>query len=144
LAGQAIVLVLIATFALLGPRWPDPLASPLRIVGLMVAAVGCVLAASAGMRLGRSLTPLPKPREGGTLSDQGVYALVRHPMYGGVLLAAIGLSLVTSPAALIPTAVGFVFLELKSEREETWLVERYPEYRPYRRRVRWKFVPGIR
>jgi protein-S-isoprenylcysteine O-methyltransferase Ste14 len=59
-------------------------------------------------------------------------------------LAAIGLSLVTSPAALIPTAVGFVFLELKSEREETWLVERYPEYRPYRRRVRWKFVPGIR
>jgi protein-S-isoprenylcysteine O-methyltransferase Ste14 len=36
------------------------------------------------------------------------------------------------------------YLELKSRREERWLAERYPGYEAYRRRTRWKFVPGLR
>jgi protein-S-isoprenylcysteine O-methyltransferase Ste14 len=45
----------------------------------------------------------------------------------------------------LPAAVTLVaFFELKSRREEAWLVERYPGYPTYRDRVRWKFVPGIR
>lgn len=143
-AGQAVILGLIATCGFIGPPWPDPVASTLRIVGVIVGVAGCALAAAGGMRLGRSLTALPMPKDDASLSDRGVYGLVRHPMYGGVLLAAIGWSLVATPVALIPTALGVVFLELKSEREEALLVERYPDYRSYRQRVRWKFVPGIR
>jgi protein-S-isoprenylcysteine O-methyltransferase Ste14 len=48
------------------------------------------------------------------------------------------------PLALVPTAVAAVFLELKSRREEAWLAERYTEYDEYRRRVRWRFIPGVR
>ena len=72
-----------------------------------------------------------------------MYRFVRHPMYGGVIVMAVGWSLATSPLAL-PAALGLgVFLELKSRREEAWLQERYPGYEGYRRRTRWKFVPGV-
>jgi protein-S-isoprenylcysteine O-methyltransferase Ste14 len=57
---------------------------------------------------------------------------------------ALGWSLATRPLALAASVVLAGYLEVKSEREETWLVERYPGYPAYRDRVRWKFVPRIR
>jgi len=35
-----------------------------------------------------------------------------------------------------------VFFHLKSRREERWLVERYPEYADYQKRVK-KIIPFI-
>ena len=40
--------------------------------------------------LGAALTPLPYPEPDGGLVTDGVYARVRHPIYGGVILVAIG------------------------------------------------------
>ena len=73
----------------------------------------------------------------------GAYRLVRHPIYGGTLLVALGWSLLSSPLALFPTSLLALLLELKSRHEESMLVARFPEYEAYRRRVRWRFVPGI-
>jgi protein-S-isoprenylcysteine O-methyltransferase Ste14 len=39
--------------------------------------------------LGQNLTPLPHPRDEGQLVTTGVYGLVRHPMYGGVIYLAL-------------------------------------------------------
>jgi protein-S-isoprenylcysteine O-methyltransferase Ste14 len=65
-------------------------------------------------------------------------------MYGGVILMALGWGIATTPPALAAGLGLGLFLEHKSRREEDWLVGRYPAYPTYRRRVRWKFVPGIR
>jgi protein-S-isoprenylcysteine O-methyltransferase Ste14 len=73
-----------------------------------------------------------------------MYRIVRHPMYGGGLVLAFGWALASSPMAVAPVAALAVLFELKSRREEAWLVERYPDYPAYRRRTRWKFVPGLR
>jgi len=78
------------------------------------------------------------------MHEGGVYGFVRHPMYGGVILAVAGWSMVRTPLGLAAAALLTAFLDLKSRREEVWLVERYPRYDVYRRRVRWRFVPGIR
>jgi protein-S-isoprenylcysteine O-methyltransferase Ste14 len=73
----------------------------------------------------------------------GIYGVVRHPIYAGIILAAVGWGLVTaSPAALAVAAGIGVFFDLKSRREEAWLVEAYPAYDEYRRRVR-KLLPFI-
>ncbi len=50
--------------------------------------------------LGRQITPFPKPVEQGSVKRSGAYGLVRHPMYGGVLLLTLAWSLVSSPLAL--------------------------------------------
>ena len=68
---------------------------------------------------------------------------MRHPIYGGVILLALGWSLASSPVGLIPTALLVALLELKSRREEAWLVERYPEYETYRARTPHRFLPWL-
>jgi protein-S-isoprenylcysteine O-methyltransferase Ste14 len=95
------------------------------------------------VRLGRGLTPLPYPKDGAALLQAGPFGIVRHPMYSGGLVLALGWALcVQSWLTLGYVAVLFVFLDLKSRREERWLTERFPEYADYRRRVR-KLVPFI-
>src|SRR5207248_6516276 len=92
---------------------------------------------------GSSVTPLPRPRDLSTLRSTGIYARARHPVYGGLLVAALGLSLHRSPLVLAPTAVlAFVFW-LKSIREEAWLAERYQDYPAYRRATPRRFIPWI-
>jgi protein-S-isoprenylcysteine O-methyltransferase Ste14 len=59
------------------------------------------------------------------------------------MLVALGWSLMSSPLALVATAFLAILLELKSRREESMLLVRFPEYEAYRRRVRWRFVPGV-
>jgi len=39
--------------------------------------------------LGDSLTPLPYPKNNGQLVQTGVYSIARHPLYRGVILAAL-------------------------------------------------------
>jgi protein-S-isoprenylcysteine O-methyltransferase Ste14 len=125
------------------PSWSFPFPRACRVVGVLFLAVGGGLLLAGLLRLGRGLTPLPYPKEGGTLVQSGPFALVRHPMYGGGLVLALGWALWTrSWLALGYVVVLFVFLDLKSRREERWLTERFPEYADYRRRVR-KLVPFL-
>jgi protein-S-isoprenylcysteine O-methyltransferase Ste14 len=82
--------------------------------------------------------------EAARFHDRGAYGVVRHPIYGGLVLAAAGWSLIGSPLALVATAGLAVILELKSRLEESMLHAAYPEYASYRERVRWRFIPGVR
>jgi protein-S-isoprenylcysteine O-methyltransferase Ste14 len=129
--------------AALGPHWPAALEPALRICGYVIEAAGLALAIAARFALGRSFTVLPRPRRRGTLRRHGVYAHARHPIYGGLLLAGIGLALDRSGLVLLPTAVLAVVFLLKSMREEAWLTVRYPDYRDYRRATRRRFVPWL-
>ena len=96
-----------------------------------------------GCRSARPLTPMPKPKEGGELVEGGVYGIVRHPIYGGILLILFGGALATGRLARLGVAIGATgFFEAKARREEVWLVERYPSYRAYRLWVK-KFIPGL-
>jgi protein-S-isoprenylcysteine O-methyltransferase Ste14 len=82
--------------------------------------------------------------EKATLRTNGVYRFARHPIYGGSLLLALGFALLTSPVALLPAVLLGILFELKSRHEESFLMMRFPAYDSYRRRVRWRFIPGVR
>jgi protein-S-isoprenylcysteine O-methyltransferase Ste14 len=126
-----------------GPAWSND-ASWFRFgVGLVIAIAGGVLLVGGMVRLGHSLTPFPRPLERARLQVGGAYRLVRHPIYGGLILIALGWSLISSPLALAATIVLAIVLEIKSRLEESMLVRRYAEYDSYRLRVRWRFLPGI-
>jgi protein-S-isoprenylcysteine O-methyltransferase Ste14 len=74
----------------------------------------------------------------------GVYRLVRHPMYGGGLLFALGWTILfaTLPG-LLCTAVLAVFLDRKSRREERWLLETIRGYADYRRSTPRRLIPFV-
>ena len=133
----------VAMAGLLGSAVGDPARDVTVFLGMALIAIAGVVGLRAMSDLRGSFTPLPHPVEGGALVEQGVYATVRHPMYLAVVTGALGWSLLCgSPAALVATAVLFAFFDLKSRREEAWLVEAYPGYGAYRGRTR-RILPGL-
>jgi protein-S-isoprenylcysteine O-methyltransferase Ste14 len=137
-----LVAAMVATGAK-GRRWPST-SRGARMAAAGLSGLGGLYLFGGGVaRLGRQITPFPKPVEQGSLKSTGAYGLVRHPMYGGVLLMTLGWSLASSPLALAPWTVAAVFLNAKRRREEAWLVEEYPDYEEYRTSVRHSLVPYV-
>jgi protein-S-isoprenylcysteine O-methyltransferase Ste14 len=105
----------------------------------MIGLVGAVLIGSgiAELRAAHALSVLPEPRPDGTLAQRGAYRLVRHPIYGGLILATTGLTVVTPwIGTLVAAALLAVVLDLKRRREEAWLAERFTGYAAYRARTK--------
>jgi protein-S-isoprenylcysteine O-methyltransferase Ste14 len=110
--------------------------------GVLIVA-GLVLAVRGAMDLREAFTPLPRPRAGSQLVETGVFALVRHPVYGGIVIAALGWGLFTaSPIAIGLSFVLLAFFRLKSAREEAWLADAYPGYDAYRARTK-RLIPFL-
>lgn len=139
-------------FALIGfgPRsWlgapvpSEPLATFLRWTGFALMLIGMALSVAGLLAIRRSLTALPYPTDNAKLVRSGSYAIVRHPIYTGLTLGAIGWALYwTSLLVLLYAAALFVLFDVKSRREERWLVERFPEYETYQRSVK-KLIPWV-
>jgi protein-S-isoprenylcysteine O-methyltransferase Ste14 len=126
-----------------GGAWSQEARSITTLAGGLLGIAGLALAALGLVELRSSLTALPHPRDGAELVETGVYAHVRHPIYGGLVIGATGWSLLTaSPAALLMTAVLLAFFRLKSGREEAWLRERYVGYEAYAARTR-RIIPYV-
>jgi protein-S-isoprenylcysteine O-methyltransferase Ste14 len=104
-------------------------------LGFVVAALGLALGIWAGVTMGQSLSPFPRPPRDAELVDRGPYRFLRHPIYVGGFLFFAGLSLVFSVYGLALTAVLAVFWLAKARLEERHLLERFPEYAAYRRRT---------
>ena len=125
------------------PVWPAPLAGISVVAGAVIALAGFGLLLAGLFRLGPNLTPLPYPTSRATLIRTGPYRLVRHPMYAGGIALAFGWALfVRGWLTLAYAVVLLLFLEVKAIREERWLVDRFPDYPDYQRRVR-KLIPFV-
>ncbi|MFO7170839.1 MAG: isoprenylcysteine carboxylmethyltransferase family protein [Chloroflexota bacterium] len=124
------------------PEWPAELRGAASLAGGALMLLGAGAAGLGALQLGRSLTIFPRPKEDGALVQTGLYRVVRHPIYGGIVLGAIGFSLLRAgvPSLLLSLAL-WAFFELKARREEAWLAEQFPEYQEYMRRVRARILP---
>jgi len=104
-------------------------------LGWVVAAAGLALGIWAGVTMGHSLSPFPRPPRDAALVETGPYRFLRHPIYVGGTLFFAGLSLVFSTYGLILTALLAGFWVAKARLEERHLSARFPAYADYRRRT---------
>ena len=128
----AVQAILIVAVVLLPPGslWPTP--TWVSVTGWTISLLGGAWAVWAAVRLGDRLTPTPVPRDGGDLRTGGPYAHVRHPIYTGVLLIVVGITLRNGGApALLLTVVTVGFFHAKAAFEERLLTERFPGYPSY-------------
>lgn len=122
---------------------PSRFSFVLSLAGIALIVGGGLFAFAAITRVGRHLTPLPHPVDGATLHQGGAYRIVRHPMYFGACVAALGWALVRNgPMTLMYGVVLFVFFDVKARREEAWLRKTYEGYEDYACRVR-KLIPFV-
>jgi protein-S-isoprenylcysteine O-methyltransferase Ste14 len=121
----------------------EPITSILQSCGIAIGLLATVIMVIAVINLGKNLTPLPCPKDNAILIQNGLYQFVRHPIYFGVLLAALAWLLIFPGLYVLAYAIALFFLfDIKARREEVWLVERFPDYRDYQRRVK-KLIPAI-
>src|SRR5512138_2070245 len=126
------------------PIWQFPFTWLGTAVGSFLLVAGVLLFVAALFRLGPNLTPVPYPKEQGTLIETGPYRLVRHPIYSGVILSVFGWAfLVHGWITLGYAIVILVFLDIKSRREEQWLKEKFRDYDAYQRHVVHRLIPFL-
>ena len=124
--------------------WPESVRTALAAVGLLLIALGAVAAVLAVSGLGSALSALPAPLPDQQLRSSGIYAVVRHPIYGSLIALTLGAALLTGPWTLLPATALAVVLDLKRRVEEDFLSATYPGYAEYRSRVRWALAPYLR
>jgi protein-S-isoprenylcysteine O-methyltransferase Ste14 len=79
-----------------------------------------------------------------TVVDSGVYRIVRHPMYSGIVFLLSGMALwLESNAALLTMLVPIGVLGVRIGIEERFLKRELPGYAAYTQRVRWRLFPGL-
>lgn len=122
--------------------WTPSTALSVLTVGLVVA--GFAFTVWARVILGRNWSGSVVFKEDHELVEKGPYALVRHPIYTGLLSMMLGTALYyAEPLGFILFAVGVAVLYLKSLREERLMTSHFPdEYPEYRRRVK-ALVPYV-
>ncbi|GAA1573628.1 hypothetical protein GCM10009804_32850 [Kribbella hippodromi] len=107
--------------------------SPWRVgLGLALLVLGfCIW---ARVHIGRNWgTPMTQKNEP-ELVTSGPYRLVRHPIYSGILVAAIGTAVALSWTWLTIVALAAIYFIYSATVEERYLTEQFPDaYPPYKR-----------
>jgi protein-S-isoprenylcysteine O-methyltransferase Ste14 len=119
---------------------PQELSYALYLVSLLLVIAGTIFAICAVLVLGRSISLLPEARR---LVTRGPYALVRHPLYLGEMVAVAGVALqYLSAGALLLLGLVWAFLLWRMKYEEHVLFQSFPEYGDYMARTA-RLVPGV-
>ena len=119
---------------------PAPLGT--KSLGLALELIALPWLIASLLSLGPALGMAPADRG---LRTGGMYQIVRHPLYAGELLVALGY--VVGNPSLANGLLWLLILAgqlLRIRREERLLSEQYPDaYTAYRRRVRWRLLPFL-
>jgi protein-S-isoprenylcysteine O-methyltransferase Ste14 len=111
-------------------------------VTLFIAGLAVFFAAFLTMK-SKNFTVMPEPRAGSALVTNGIYSLVRHPMYLAVLLCAAGASLAYGLLWKWCLSIALLaVLLVKLRREEKMLLQKYDDYAAYRDRTK-AIVPFV-
>ena len=115
-----------------------------RYVGLALYIVGCVVRLAPVFVLGRRFSGLVAIQEDHELVTGGLYRVIRHPSYLGLLIMSLGWSLAfQSDAGIVLTAILLVPLVARIQAEEALLRSHFgAEYDRYRDRTS-RLIPGL-
>jgi protein-S-isoprenylcysteine O-methyltransferase Ste14 len=115
-----------------------------RYFGLALFIAGSLLRVAAVFVLGHRFSGLVAIQEGHELETGGLYRVIRHPSYLGVLLGLFGWALVFRSGIGALLSIGLVpLLVARMNSEESLLASEFGErYSAYRRRT-WRLLPFL-
>lgn len=143
LAVLGLVMTVTAALSTLGillipaPEWLTGLGLPLTLTGIL----GTFFCRAA---LGKFWTAETAKQDGHAIIDSGPYGVVRHPIYSFAISLYLGLGLVFPAWWNLLAAAGIaVAYALKARDEESFLESALKGYGEYKKRVRYRLLPGI-
>lgn len=118
--------------------------------GLVWLGLGLVALADVPVVAAMVVNPHLEPtvrvqsERGHRVIDTGPYAVVRHPMYAGIIVQQLALPLVLGSAwAFVPACGLLVTLLVRTVLEDRTLRAELPGYAEYVQRTRTRLVPGV-
>jgi len=107
--------------------------------GAALTAIGIGFAIWARVNLGRNWSSRPAVKEHHEFVMTGPYAYVRHPIYSGIMLAALGTAFTSSVIGIGLFVFISITFALRMNKEEKIMLElfpdQYPEYQKHTRRL---------
>ncbi|MGB0559949.1 MAG: methyltransferase family protein [Pseudohongiellaceae bacterium] len=115
----------------------------MQVVGFVLVAVGYIFV-NLVMKANSFAARAVKVEQSQQLVDTGLYGIVRHPMYSGVIIMYFGTPIALgSWWGLLPLLLFLVGLQIRMNNEEEVLERELEGYGDYKQRLRWRVIPGI-
>lgn len=137
---QAVILLLLIFMSKdFGPNITE-----FKTAGQLLELIGWIGIIISAINIRTVLTAEPLPRENGKLTTDGLYKYVRHPMYTSVILLTFGIAILSGNIIKYILVVALLILfYIKSNYEEKYLQDQYPEYKKYAKETP-RFFPFIK
>jgi protein-S-isoprenylcysteine O-methyltransferase Ste14 len=115
-----------------------PMTPAAAYIGLSITIAGLGLSVWARFYLGKNWSGLIEVKEGHELMRSGPYAIVRHPIYSGFMLATLGTAIAYGElSGLIAFVLILAAWGYKARLEEKAMIEQFgAEYETYRHNVK--------
>lgn len=115
-----------------------------KLAGFIISTSGSIVLCVSLVQLKINFTPFPSPKKSGTLIQSGLYKFIRHPIYTGILLLALGISMYQGSAWKFAVTVALqILFYFKSEYEEKLLTNKFKKYKDYKLNT-GRFFPRLR
>ena len=115
----------------------------LKYTSLLLSIAGFVIIFIAFIQLDKNLTPFPTPKDNGSLIQTGLYKLVRHPIYSGIIITTIFFGFYQQSFWKISIGISlWILFYFKSKYEEKLLSNQFNDYQKYKESTK-RFFPFL-
>lgn len=125
--------------------WTKNFSWIISISGVIIMIIGQIifLTARSQNNFFSSVMRIQKER-GHVVCDTGLYKIVRHPGYLGMILSLIGLPLITTSTwSIFPTLIAIILLLIRTSLEDETLKMELDGYIEYTKKTQYKLIPLI-
>lgn len=112
-------------------------------IGTVLFLIGYLMYAEV-LRENTWLSRTVEVQDGQQVVDQGLYGIVRHPMYAATILLFLSIPLVLGSPFTFVIFLAYPFIIARRiQNEEKVLMQGLKGYAEYRQKVRWRMIPLI-
>jgi protein-S-isoprenylcysteine O-methyltransferase Ste14 len=115
------------------------------ISGVILTVIGQIIFLTARSQNNFFSTVVRIQKERGhVVCDQGLYKIVRHPGYLGMIITLIGIPFITTSVwSVIPTFIAIILLLIRTSLEDKTLINELDGYYEYTMKTRNKLLPSV-
>ena len=105
-------------------------------IGNFLIILALIIIVFSAKDLGKSLSPMPRPKENSKLITSGIYRLFRHPMYYSLIIISFSFFIKSLTIYNLTLSILLTFIiSNKIKIEEEYLTEKFHNYALYKNKV---------
>ena len=110
---------------------------PINYISNFLITLALIIIVFSAKDLGKSLSPMPRPKENSKLITSGIYRLFRHPMYYSLIIISFSFFLksLTIYSLILSILLTFI-ISYKIKIEEEYLIKKFHKYTSYKNEVK--------